>query len=234
MRAIRRRGAGSALERLRGAVGISEELAALGDAVVDHFVEEARHDGHSWSEIGEVLGMTKQAAQQRHRLRWFDRFTRVRRAPSWVGLTDRARHAIDLAQEEARRLDHNYVGTEHLLLGLLGVPDGVAAKALLKLGVNAAAVRHKVEEFVGRGAKPARGNAPFTPRAKKSLESARSEAQGLGHNYVGTEHILLGLATVDDGLAARFLTEMGVSHEALRQTVVSLLGNRGSPTSPPG
>lgn len=228
IRSIRRRGGPTPLERLRYAVDASDELATLGDAVVDHFVEDARQQGHSWSDIGEVLGMTKQAAQQRFRVRWFDRFTRARRAPSSIGLTDRARRAVDLAQEEARRLEHNYIGTEHLLLGLLRVHGGVAAKVLLKLDVSIAAIRQKVEEHVGRGDQPVRASVPFTPRAKKTLELARGEAHALGHNYVGTEHILLALAAVDDGLAARFLTELGASHDALRTTVVSFLAKQTS------
>ena len=137
--------------------------------------------------------------------------------------TDRARRVMVLAQEEARMLNHDYIGTEHLLLGLLGEAEGVAAKALESLGISLAAVRHQVEEIIGRGQHAPSGHIPFTPRAKKVLELAQREARALGHDYVGTEHILLGLIREGDGVAAQVLVNMGADLNRVRQQVVQLL-----------
>jgi Clp amino terminal domain, pathogenicity island component/UvrB/uvrC motif len=142
--------------------------------------------------------------------------------------TDRARRVVVLAQEEARTLNHDYIGTEHLLLGLIHEGHGVAAKALESLGISDEAVRQQIDETVGRGKKPARsGHIPFTPRAKKSLELSLREALQLGHNYIGTEHILLGLIREGDGPAAQVLTAMGADLDTVRERVVELL--RGYP-----
>src|SRR5829696_3245407 len=113
--------------------------------------------------------------------------------------TDRARRVVVLAQEEARLLDHNYIGTEHILLGLVHEGGGVAAQALTQLGVSLEAVRDQVKEIIGRGAEAPTGHIPFTPRAKKVLELSLREALELGHNYIGTEHILLGLLREGEG-----------------------------------
>lgn len=215
-----------ALTRLEDALRVSEELATAGDVVVDHFVEEARLAQHSWVEIGEVLGMTKQAAQQRFRTRWFERLTRTRKSPNAMCFTDRARSAIEAAKAESRDLNHNYVGTEHVLLGLFKERNSVAAKALKSLGLTASEVRVMIKDRVGVGEEPVRGSVPFTPRAKKSLELARQEARELGHNYVGTEHILLALNALKQGLAAEFLEASGLRYEDIRSSVVSLLTKR--------
>jgi ATP-dependent Clp protease ATP-binding subunit ClpA len=137
--------------------------------------------------------------------------------------TDRARRVIPLAQEEARRLQHHYIGTEHLLLGLLSEGEGVAAKALESLGISLEAVRVQVEERIGRGQAAPTGHIPFTPRAKKVLELSLREALQLGHNYVGTEHILLGLVRERGGVAAQVLAAFGADHARLREQVVRLL-----------
>jgi ATP-dependent Clp protease ATP-binding subunit ClpC len=141
--------------------------------------------------------------------------------------TDRARRVIVLAQEEAGALDHNYIGTEHILLGLIREGDGVAAKALEALGVGLAAMRQQVEEIVGRGQGPRSGHIPFTPRAKKVLELSLREAVRLGHNYIGTEHILLGLIREGDGVAVRILTGCGVRLDQAREQVIQELAGRG-------
>ena len=211
------------LMRLSEAVRVSEELAATGDAVVDHFVEEARHAQNSWVEIGEVLGMTKQAAQQRFRTRWFERLTRTRKSPNSICFTDRARVAVEVAKDEACSLNHNYIGTEHLLLGLFKDRNSVAAKALKSLGLTAREIRGMVKDEIGIGEEPIRASAPFTPRAKKALELAGREGRQLGHNYVGTEHVLLALSALGEGLAAQFLNASGVRYEDIRSAVVSLL-----------
>jgi ATP-dependent Clp protease ATP-binding subunit ClpC len=137
--------------------------------------------------------------------------------------TDRARRAVVLAQEEARRLNHAHIGTEHLLLGLIHEGEGVAARALEALGIERAAVRREVEEIVGRGQHPPPGHIAFTPRAKTALELSLREANQLGHNYIGTEHILLGLLREGDGVAARVLVKMGVDLNRVRQQVIELL-----------
>ena len=138
--------------------------------------------------------------------------------------TDRARRVVVLAQDEARRLDHDYIGTEHLLLGLLHEGQGVAAQALDGLGVDLAEVRRRVEEIIGRGQHAPSGHIPFTPRAKKVLELSLREALDLGHDYIGTEHILLGIVREGQGVAAQVLAAMGAGEDAIRAKVSELLG----------
>jgi ATP-dependent Clp protease ATP-binding subunit ClpC len=137
--------------------------------------------------------------------------------------TDRARRVVVLAQDEARRLDHDYIGTEHILLGLVQEGEGVAAQALEALGIGLAAVRHQVEEIVGRGKDTPGGHIPFTPRAKKVLELSLREALLLGHDYIGTEHILLGLIREGEGVAAQVLAALGADLNLVRQQVIQLL-----------
>jgi len=147
--------------------------------------------------------------------------------------TDRARRVVVLAQEEARMLNHNYIGTEHILLGLIHEGEGVAAKALESLGISLEAVRQQVEEIIGQGQQAPSGHIPFTPRAKKVMELAAREALQLGHNYVGTEHILLGLVREGEGVAAQVLVKLGVDLNRVRQQVIQLL--HGYPgEEPPG
>src|SRR5437016_12222396 len=137
--------------------------------------------------------------------------------------TDRARRVVVLAQEEARMLNHNYIGTEHILLGLIHEGEGVAAKALESLGISLDAVRQQVEEIIGQGQQAPSGHIPFTPRAKKVLELSLREALQLGHNYIGTEHILLGLIREGEGVAAQVLVKLGADLNRVRQQVIQLL-----------
>ena len=123
--------------------------------------------------------------------------------------TDRARRVVVLAQEEAKMLNHNYIGTEHLLLGLIHEGEGVAAKSLESLDISLDAVREQVQEIIGQGQQQPTGHIPFTPRAKKVLELSLREALQLGHNYIGTEHILLGLIREGEGVAAQVLVKLG-------------------------
>ena len=146
--------------------------------------------------------------------------------------TERARQVVVLAQDEARRLNHNYIGTEHILLGLIREGEGVAAKALESLGISLEAVRQQVEEIIGRGQQAPSGHIPFTPRAKKVLELSLREAQQLGHNYIGTEHILLGLIREGDGVAAQVLASSGVDFNRARQQVIELLHGRSARQAP--
>src|ERR671927_377865 len=136
--------------------------------------------------------------------------------------TDRARRVGVLAQEEARMLNHNYIGTEHILLGLIHEGEGVAAKALESLGISLEGVRQQVEEIIGQGQQAPSGHIPFTPRAKKVLELSLREALQLGHNYIGTEHILLGLIREGEGVAAQVLVKLGADLSRVRQQVIQL------------
>jgi ATP-dependent Clp protease ATP-binding subunit ClpC len=148
-------------------------------------------------------------------LRMFERFT------------DRARRVVVLAQEEARTLNHDYIGTEHILLALIRESGGIAAQALESLGITEEAARQQVEEIIGRGQQdPPRGHIPFTPRAKKALQLSMREAIALGHAYIGTEHILLGLLRQDDGAVIRVLNGLGVDPNRVRQQVIQLVSAR--------
>ncbi len=149
--------------------------------------------------------------------------------------TDRARRVVVLAQEEARMLNHNYIGTEHILLGLIHEGEGVAAKALESLGISLEAVRQQVQEIIGQGQQAPSGHIPFTPRAKKVLELSLRESLQLGHNYIGTEHILLGLIREGEGVAAQVLVKLGADLNRVRQQVIRLLhGKQGRGAPEPG
>src|SRR4026209_399572 len=145
--------------------------------------------------------------------------------------TDRARRVVVLAQEEARMLSHNYIGTEHILLGLIHEGEGVAAKALESLDISLEAVRAQVEEIIGEGQQAPSGHIPFTPRAKKVLELSLREALQLGHNYIGTEHILLGLIREGEGGGGPVLQKFGADLNRVRQQVITLL--QGYASKPP-
>jgi ATP-dependent Clp protease ATP-binding subunit ClpA len=161
------------------------------------------------------VGRTKETNAGKAALSMFERFT------------DRSRRVVVLAQEEARMLNHNYIGTEHILLALIREDGGVAAQALGSLGITEEAARQQVEEIVGRGQQdPQRGHIPFTPRAKKTLQLSMREAIALGHAYIGTEHILLGLVREDDGAAVRVLSGLGVDPNRVRQQVIQLVSAR--------
>src|SRR5918993_5497734 len=138
--------------------------------------------------------------------------------------TEKSRKTVVLAQEEARHFNHSYVGTEHLLLGLLRLDEGVAAQTLTSLGVTLRGAREQVKSIVGYGEEETGAQAPFTPRSKKVLELALRESMLLGHNYIGTEHILLGLARESEGVAARVLSNLRVDPDKVRREVVRMLG----------
>jgi ATP-dependent Clp protease ATP-binding subunit ClpC len=141
--------------------------------------------------------------------------------------TDRARRVVVLAQDEARTLNHNYIGTEHVLLGLIHEREGAAAQALASLGISLEAVRQQVERIIGQGQQASSGHIPFTPRAKKVLELSLREALQLGHDYIGTEHILLGLIGEGEGVAAQVLVKLGADLNLARQQVIQLHGDQG-------
>src|SRR6266536_3717079 len=189
---------------------------------------QARPGVHTERVAEVVLGLRQAGARRRPRHRdeggeMFERFT------------DRARNVVVLAQDEARLLNHNYIGTEHILLGLIHEGEGVAAKALDLLGISLEAVRQQVEEIIGRGQQAPSGHIPFTPRAKKLLELSLREALQLGHNYIGTEHILLGMIREGEGVAAQVLQKLGADLNRVRQTVIQLLsGYTGGKEQAPG
>jgi ATP-dependent Clp protease ATP-binding subunit ClpC len=139
--------------------------------------------------------------------------------------SDRARRVVVLSQEEAQLLSHDYIGTEHILLGLLHEGEGVAARALRSLGISLEAARRQVEEIVGEGGSSPSGHIPFTPRAKKVLELSLREALQLGHNYIGTEHILLGLVREGEGVACQALVKLGASLPTVRARVLQLVAD---------
>jgi len=148
--------------------------------------------------------------------------------------TDGARRLVALAQDEARRLNHDYIGTEHILLGLIHEGEGVAAKALESLGISLDAVRQQVEEIIGQGQQAPSGHIPFTPRAKKVLELSLRESLQLGHNYIGTEHILLGLIREGDGVAAQVLVRLGADLNRVRHQVIQLIAGQPLQEGAPG
>lgn len=204
------------LDLLSTASATAGELGELSDALLSHYVDRCRRSGLSWAEIGTGLGVTKQAVQKR--------FTpREGQQPGWWGrATGRAQKLVtDAAPTAARGLGHGWVGTEHLLLGLLSDPQCLAAVALERQGVTEEAVAAAVGDRLGKGTAPDAG--PFTPRAWAALEAAPRHALGLGHNYIGTEHVLLALLGGVGGVAAEVLTDLGVTAATARASVVQLL-----------
>ena len=150
--------------------------------------------------------------------------------------TERARQVVVLAQEEARALRHNYIGTEHLLLGLLREEQGIGARVLESLGATLDGVRAQVAEIVGQGEDVVGGQLPFAPRGKRVLDLALREALAMGHNWIGTEHVLLGLVRENDGVAMQILLDRGLSADRIRDEVVRMLGGpppAGGPPPPP-
>ncbi len=204
------------LVQLESAVAQADQLGELADALVTYFVDRCRRSGFTWAEIGSHLGVTRQAAQQRF-------VDSVGDGVTFERFTMRAREALELAQAAAESLQHNYIGTEHELLGLFDVPGALAGRVLLDLGIHRDAVEREVLSRVARGPQPTRGPLPFTPRARKVLEEALNAAADLGHNYVGTEHLLLGLYRGQEGFALEILEQLGATREATRAKVVELL-----------
>jgi hypothetical protein len=220
-----------ALAQLAAAATLKSDLDELTDALLGHFVDQARRAGHSWSAIGEALGVSKQAAQQRHTSvdsaarRQLGRLApKLASGPGFLRrFTLRAKAVLVAAEEVARGYNHDFVGTEHLLLGLFAEPEAIAAKVLDRFGVEREAVAEAVLAQVPPGAEAPTGHIRFTPRSKHVLEEALHAALELGHNYIGTEHLLLGLLAEPKGLAAEVLAERGVTTEAARAAVEELL-----------
>jgi hypothetical protein len=204
------------LIELSTAATLIAEANEVGDATLGFFVDQARHAGHSWSQIGEALGVSKQAAQQRHQR------SSAATLASFERVTARARRVIEASEFAARDLGHSYIGTEHLLLAIYNQPESIAAIILDTAGLTAPVARAAVTAIVpdGRGAPD--GNLPFTPRSSQVFTKATEAALQLGHNYVGTEHLLLGLVE-GDGVAARVLHDAGLTYQQTLDAVISQL-----------
>ncbi|MFG2440238.1 Clp protease N-terminal domain-containing protein [Streptomyces sp. NPDC048508] len=186
----------------------AQTLSDLGDQLIDHYVSKAKQTGASWTEIGDAIGVSKQAAQQRHASGPFERYT------------DLNRHSIVLAQEAARTHKHDFIGTEHLLLGLLGEPRGLAHAMLVAKSGSEQRIRDAVAAAMPpAGEKAPRGHIAFRPESKAAIEEARRASADLGHDRVGTEHTLLGLIRTEDSPAARILRSLGFTQDELRATV---------------
>jgi hypothetical protein len=204
----------SPLGRLRAASGVAGNLAEVGDAALGYFVDQARHAGHSWSDIGAALGVSKQAAQQRHTVRR----PAAPGVPALHRYTPPARSAVRDAEVIAREWGHQHVGTEHLLLAMYRHRQGVAAQVLIESGLSAEQAIHGVEQRVPRGDGAHDGTPVFTPRARAVLAGAVGAASDLGHDHVGTEHLLLALGRVD-GVAGEVLADAGLTAELIAQRV---------------
>jgi hypothetical protein len=212
-----------ALTRVAAAAEVSGEITSKADLLLGHFVDAARHAGRSWAEIGAALGVTKQGAQQRFVDR--DAATPVADEHLLVRYTSRARASVARAREEALEMGHNYVGTEHLLLGVLVDPAAISVRVLAELGIQVDRLRQAVVEAAVP--RPPNGavasDLPFTPRARRVLDLTRGESLRLGHNYIGTEHLLLALLAEQDGIGGRVLRENGVDADRARAEVIRAL-----------
>jgi ClpA/ClpB-like protein len=206
---------GNLLAQLTKASEYAGSLNDLGDRLLDHFVQECRAAGISWAELSTALGVSKQAAHKR--------FTGTGTAPMFQRFTDRARKVVVEAQEQARGLGHPNIEPEHLLLALFQEPEGIAALALTRLNVTYDQVVEQVVARTPRTDDARVGHIPFTESAKALLKATLEEALGLGHNYIGTEHLLLAVHHEESNTAALILTELGADDAAVRATVTTLL-----------
>jgi hypothetical protein len=216
---------GTALDHVSAAVRISEHLGELADHLIGHFVDQARRSGASWTEIGASMGVTKQAAQKRFVPKagdWQSLLAEAFREHPFSRFTDRARRAVQAAQTEARDHRHDFIGTEHLALGVLTEPDGLAAKAVEALGVTREQAREALIAALLPATleEPTEDRKPLTPLARKVFELAVRKALMLGHNYIGTEHLLLGLLEEDEGIGGRTLTGLGVTRHRVEEWLV--------------
>ena len=207
----------SELARISEARLRAQTLSDLGDQLLDHYVSKAKQVGASWSEIGDAIGVTRQAAQQRHTPAPFDRYTNLNR------------HTIVLAQEAARTHKHDSIGTEHLLLGLLGEPRGLAYEVLVAKAGSEQGVRDAIEAAMPpAGEKALRGHIAFRPEGKEAIEQALRASADLGHDWVGTEHSLLGLIRTQQSLAAQILRDLGFTSDGLHETVRTEITKRSA------
>lgn len=214
------------LDLVASAAQQQQFLSDIGDELLDHFVQEARQAGCSWSQIGSALGVSKQAAQQRHTPSQ-GLLGRLRTALSGIAggaftrFDTAGRQAVVLAQGEARRLQHTEIGTEHLLLGVLGVADGRGARLLTEAGLDLSELRAEIEQAAVPGPRPVTGHVPFTPAAKKAVELSLRHALHLEHDHISTEHLLLGLLTDRAGIGGAVLTRHDITLQRIRDTLAA-------------
>ena len=222
---------GTALDHVSAAMRISEHLGELADHLIGHFVDQARKAGASWTEIGQSMGVTKQAAQKRFvpkaadwpvppdEAGYHEALTEAFRAHPFSRFTPRAKHSVSAAAEEARERRHDHVLPEHIALGLLHEPEGLAAKAIEALGVPVDSARDALAGTLPAAAadEPVTGQVPFSPRTKKMVHLAVREALKLGHNYIGTEHLLLSVLVYEEGSGGGPLTGLGITRERAQQ-----------------
>lgn len=202
---------GSPLEHLSDAVVVAEQVGELADHLIGHFVDQARRSGASWTGIGQSMGVSKQAAQKRFTDTGMDRFT------------DRAKVVVLKAQNSARDHGHEQVGTEHLVVGLLSEWEGLAGVVLEELGVTKQAVENGLAEIMPPRGERLHYHVPFGPGMKKVREATIAEAERLGHNYVGTEHILLGLLAAEQEPGARLFGALGANAQRVEEGVLAKL-----------
>jgi hypothetical protein len=221
---------GTALDHVSAAVQVSEHLGETADHLIGHFVDQARRAGASWTEIGQSMGVTKQAAQKRFVPKvsdWSDLFSATLMGSSgkFSRFTDRAKRTVVAAHQEARKRRHDHIGTGHLVLGLLHEPQGLAAKAIEALGVPMDRAHEAIVATLGPPVfdEEQSGHIPFTPDSKKVLELALRQALALGHDYIGTEHILLGLLEEAESPGASTLIELGVTKEPAEQWMLAAI-----------
>ena len=205
------------LTLLRTASSMVQSVTDAADAALGYFVDQARRAGHSWTEIGACLGVSKQAAQQKH-----VRVSVDLQSQLFGRCTDRARRVVEACEEVARDLGHAYIGTEHVLLAQFAEPQAVAARLLKKEGLSAKRVRAAIVALTGEGEGSPADEVPFTPRARELFRDALGIALELGHNYIGTEHMLLAMFR-GEGIAGRILSDAGLDEEAMRDEVVAEL-----------
>jgi hypothetical protein len=239
---------GTALDHVSAAMRVSEHLDELADHLIGHFVDRARKAGASWTEIGQSMGVTKQAAQKRFvpkaaewpqepdEAGWHEALTDAFRAHPFSRFTPRAKGSIKAAAEEARERRHDHVFPEHIALGLLHEPEGLAALAIEALGVQPEAARQALAAALPPAAAedPATGKIAFTPRAKKIMELAVREALKMGHNYIGTEHLLLGVLEDEERAGAGPLTGLDVTPKRVKQWLLPKLKRIAEEKQPTG
>jgi Clp amino terminal domain, pathogenicity island component len=214
---------GDALDLLSEAVLVGEQLGELSDQLIGHFVSAARKSGASWTDIGRNIGVSKQAAQKRFVARSSDE-PALTPARAFSRFTDRAKHVVLAAQEEARRARHAEVGTEHLLLGFLHEPKCLAVKAIESFGITRDALIEAVEPCLGAPQSEVPGHIPFTRHAKKVRNLALREALRMGHNYIGTEHMLLAMLRDEKSLGGKILSDLGVTWKGAAEWTVDAVG----------
>jgi hypothetical protein len=212
------------LDQLTDAVIAADHLGELADHLIGHFVDQARRSGASWADIGKSMGVTRQAAQKRFVPK---ESTDLDPSQGFNRYTTRARNVVVAAHNEAKTAHHAEGLPEHLVLGLLAEPEAIAAKAVTAQGVTLDAVREAARAALPPAVEDAPDLVPYSSSAKKVLELTFREALRLGHNYVGTEHILLGLVEVPDSQAAKTLTGLGIDLDTLRARVMEIIADLG-------